>query len=57
MRNEKEKYFKKSKKTGKKNIRKNIQTEDGMAYMEEDVDDGRGRAKKAKAARRKENGG
>ena len=57
MRNEKEKYFKKNKKTGGKKIRKKIKTEEGMAYLEEDVDDGRGRAKKAKAARRKENGG
>ena len=53
---EKEKYFTKSKKIGRKNIRKNIQTEDGMAYLEEDVGDGSGKVKKRKW-RRRENGG
>ena len=44
--NEKEKYLTKIKKTSRKNIRKNIQTEDGMAYLEEDVGGGSGKAKR-----------
>lgn len=35
--NEKEKYLKELKKTCRKNIGKNIQTKNGMAYLEENV--------------------
>lgn len=42
------------KKTGWKNIVKNIQTEDGVAYLEEDVSDGIQKANKEVEKKKKE---